>query len=426
MSLTPQIVDKLRAEFPALNYAVEGGGLPIHFDNPAGTQVPQRVIDAVANYYSTMNANAGGTFATSHRSDAMLQAARETVADFLNAPRADEIVFGPNTTTLLFALSRAIGKTLKSGDEIVLTKMDHDANIAPWLRIAEDFDLVVRWVDIRTEDCTLDMDSFEAALTDRTKVVATVHASNAVGTINPVQQIAQMAHAAGAYYVVDAVQSAPHIPIDVQAIGCDFLLCSAYKFYGPHIGMMWGKYELLEALPAYKVRPAKDYSPWRWETGTPSFETIAGTMAALDYLAEIGKKYGQVYTDQFAGFSGRRLDFKTGMQTIGEYEHGLVTALIDMLQKIAGVEIAGITDPKRYDQRVPTVVFSMDGHSPQQIAHHLAENHIYLWHGNYYALAIMERLGKQESGGMVRVGLAHYNTPQEVARLGVDLAQLIR
>lgn len=425
MSLTPSIIENLRAQFPAINHPVDGGGLPIHFDNPAGTQVPQRVIDAVAHYYSTMNANAGGSFATSHRSDAMLQSARETVADFLNAPRSDEIVFGPNMTTLMFALSRAIGKTLHVGDEIVLTKMDHDANIAPWLRMAEDHELVIRWVDIRTEDCTLDMDSLEAALTDRTKVVATVHASNAVGTINPVQQIAQMAHAAGAYYVVDAVQSAPHIPIDVQAIGCDFLLCSAYKFYGPHIGIMWGKYDLLEKLPAYKVRPAKDYSPWRWETGTPSFETIAGTKAVLDYLAEIGEKYGQPFTPQFSGFSGQRLDFKVGMQTIVDYENGLVTQLIELLQGISGIEISGITDPKKYHQRVPTVVFSHTSHTPQQIAEHLAQNHIYVWHGNYYALAIMERLGKQQSGGMVRVGLAHYNTLAEVERLGEVLNQLM-
>jgi cysteine desulfurase family protein (TIGR01976 family) len=242
-------------------------------------------MDAVTEYYMTMNANHDGAFATSQKSDAMVHSAREKAAALLNANCPEEIVFGPNMTTLSFALSRTIGKTLKPGDEIVLTRMDHDANVTPWTRIAEDYDLVVRWVDIHDEDCTLDMDTLEAALTDRTKVVATVHASNAVGTINPVEQIADMAHAAGALYVVDAVQSTPHLTIDVQAIGCDFLLCSAYKFFGPHIGILWGKYDLLAELPAYKVRPALDVPPYRWETGTPSFETIHGTAAAIDYLA---------------------------------------------------------------------------------------------------------------------------------------------
>ncbi len=422
--LNPPIIESLRAQFPALNRPVNGGGLPVHFDNPAGTQVSQRVIDAVGDYYTNMNANSGGAFATSQRNDAMVEAARQIAADFLNAPDYHEIVFGPNMTTLSFGLSRAIGKTLQAGDEIVLTMMDHDANISPWLRIAEDYNLVVRWVDIRTSDCTLDMDSLEAALTDRTKVVATVHASNAVGTINPVQQIAAMAHAAGAYYVVDAVQSAPHVPIDVQAIGCDFLLCSAYKFFGPHIGILWGKFDLLERLPAYKVRPSKNVTPYRWETGTPSFETIAATKAALEYLAEIGKLYGGGETHHFPNFTGRRLDFKAGMTTLANYERELVAHLIDVLQSRPGVEIAGITDPNHYHERVPTVVFTMPGHSPLEIATHLAQHDIYVWDGNYYALAIMERLDKQSSGGMVRVGLAHYNTHAEIDRLEAALKKL--
>ncbi|MBI5930270.1 MAG: cysteine desulfurase-like protein [Chloroflexi bacterium] len=419
-----QAIESLRAQFPALNHPVNGGGPPVHFDNPAGTQVPQAVIDAVGHYYSTMNANSGGAFATSQRNDAMVEAARQIAADFLNAPDYHEIVFGPNMTTLSFGLSRALGKTLQAGDEIVLTMMDHDANIAPWLRIAEDYGLVVQWVDIKTADCTLDMDSLEAALTDRTKIVATVHASNAVGTINPVQQIAEMAHAAGAYYIVDAVQSAPHVPIDVQAIGCDFLLCSAYKFFGPHIGILWGKFELLESLPAYKVRPSKNVSPYRWETGTPSFETIAGTMAALEYLAKIGTTYSSNEAKHFPNFTGRRLDFKAGMTTMAAYERELVTHLIEVLQGLPGVAIAGITDPAHYHERVPTVVFTKQGHSPLEIATHLAQHDIYVWDGNYYALAIMNRLGKQESGGMVRVGLAHYNTHAEIDQLEAALKKL--
>lgn len=226
-----------------------------------------------------------------------------------------------------------------------------------------------------------------------------------------------MAHAAGAYYVVDAVQSAPHIPIDVQAIGCDFLLCSAYKFFGPHIGILWGKFDLLERLPAYKVRPSKNVTPYRWETGTPSFETIAGTKASLEYLAEIGRLYGGSEAQNFSNFTGRRLDFKTGMTTLAAYERELVAYLIEMLKSLQGIEIAGITDPAHYHERVPTVVFTRRGYSPLEIATHLAQHDIYVWDGNYYALAIMERLGKQESGGMVRVGLAHYNTHAEIDRL---------
>lgn len=414
----PLDVAAIRAQFPMM-----GDGKPIFFDNPAGTQVPERVIGAVSHYYWTMNANSGGAFATSQRNDAMVQAAREKVADFLNAPDSSEIVLGPNMTTLNFSLSRALAKTLKPGDEIVLTRMDHDGNVAPWLRIAEDYGLVVRWVDILTSDCTLDMDSLEAALTDRTKIVATVHASNAVGTINPVAQIAQMAKAAGALYVVDAVQSAPHIPIDVQAIGCDFLLCSAYKFFGPHIGIMWGRYDLLASLPVYKVRPSKDKPPYRWETGTASFETIAGVGAAMDYLADIGQRYGGHLNNQFAQYTGRKRDLKTGMAALGDYERELVTHLIEVLRNIPGVTIAGITDPARYHQRVPTVVFTKETHTPQQIAAHLAQNDVFVWDGNYYAVEIMERLGNAQHG-MVRVGLAHYNTHAEIDQFASMMKKL--
>ncbi|MBI1281462.1 MAG: cysteine desulfurase-like protein [Anaerolineaceae bacterium] len=403
-------VAHVRAQFPMLN-----ADTPIYFDNPAGTQVPQRVIDAVSDYYLHMNANSGGRFATSKQTDAMVQSVREKLADFLNAPDASEIVLGANTTTLNFSLSRALGKTLKAGDEIVLTRMDHDGNVAPWLRIAEDYGLVVRWVDIKTRDCTLDMDTLEAALTDRTKIVATVHASNAVGTINPVSQIAEMAHAAKALYVVDAVQSAPHVPIDVQAMGCDFLLCSAYKYFGPHIGVMWGRYDLLASLPVYKVRPSKDKPPYRWETGTESFETIAGVGACIDYIAGLGTDFGSEYAGQYTQFTGRRLALKTGMASAGAYERELVTHLIDVIQHLPGSTIAGITDPARYKERVPTVIFTLEGHTPQQIAEHLAENSIFVWDGNYYAVEIMARLGRSEHG-MVRVGLAHYNTHDEIDR----------
>jgi cysteine desulfurase family protein (TIGR01976 family) len=385
-------VQSARLQFPALHRISESGNLPIFFDNPAGTQVPRQVIEAVTNYYETMNANSGGVFTTSRNSDAMVKRVREQAALFLNANRSDEIAFGPNMTTLNFALSRALARTLESGDEIVLTRMDHDAHVAPWLRIAADCDLVIRWVDIDTTDCTLDLSSFEAALTEKTKIVATCHASNAVGTVNPVGQIAEMAHAAGALYIIDAVQSAPHIPIDVRAIGCDFLLCSAYKFFGPHIGLMWGRHDLMSSLPAYKVRPSKDIPPYRWEIGTPSFETIAGVGGAFDYLNSIG-----------------------GVDAFVPYERELAAHLLDVLRRVKGVQVYGITDTTRIAQRVPTVVFTMEGYTPEEVATYLAQHDIYVWHGNYYAVEIMERLGHSENG-MVRVGLAHYNTHEEIDR----------
>jgi cysteine desulfurase family protein (TIGR01976 family) len=326
-------------------------------------------------------------------------------------------------TTLNLGLTRALAKTLSEGDELVLTRMDHDANVSPWLRIADDYGLCVRWVDINPEDCTLDMNSLEAALTEQTKVVATVHASNAVGTINPVNQIADMAHAAGALYVVDAVQSAPHVPLDVQAIGCDFLLCSAYKFYGPHAGILWGRYDLLAELPVYKVRPSQDIPPFRWETGTPNFETIAGVGAAMDYLQSIGQEEGKAFEAQYRQYSGQRLEMKTAMAVLSNYERELVSHLIEVLKPIPGLRIWGITDPTRFHERVPTVVFTKEGQTPLAIAEHLAAHHIYVWDGNYYAVEIMERLGHRQDG-MVRIGLAHYNTHDEIDRLEMALKTL--
>jgi len=405
-------VHAVRARFPSLNAPLSNGEIPIFFDNPAGTQVPASVIDAVRDYYLHMNANSGGAFATSRANDAMVAEVRAIAATFVNAARPDEIVFGPNMTTLNFGLSRALGHTLTAGDELVLTRMDHDANVSPWLRLAADHGLTVRWVDIRTDDCTLDLDSLEAALTERTRIVATVHASNAAGTINPVGRIAQMVHAAGALHVVDAVQSAPHILLDVQAIGCDFLLCSSYKFFGPHAGILWGRYELLESLPAYKVRPAKDKPPYRWETGTPAFELIAGVGAALRYLASLS-----------GAAEVTRAAFEKAYAVVGVYEQELVLHLIEVLGRLSQTQIAGITDPTRVSERVPTVIFAHERLSPLAIAEHLARHHIFVWDGNYYAQEIMERLGHGEEG-MVRVGLAHYNTHDEIDRLEAALQAL--
>ncbi len=402
--------EAIRPLFPALNRRAEDGTLPIFLDNPAGTQVPQTVIDAVSDYYRTMNANSGGRFATSKRNDAMVAETRRAMADFLNAPSPTEIVIGPNMTTLCFALSRAIAQTLSPGDEIVLTRMDHDANVAPWTLIARDRGLQVKWVDIQTHDCTLDMSMLEAALSEKTRLVATVHASNAVGTLNPVDQIADMAHAVGAWHVVDAVQSAPHVPIDVAALGCDFLLCSSYKFYGPHLGILWGREELLNRLPVYKVRPAKNAAPWRWEVGTPSYETWHGLLACLEHWQALGENFGGV--DKPAG---RAAAMKRGLLAVQAYERELVAMLIDGLSAIKGVSIAGITDSARFDWRVPTVAMVKAGHTPDEIAEFLAQRHIYVWSGDYYAQEIMQRLGRPQ--GLVRIGIGQYNTRAEISRL---------
>ena len=418
-------VETLRAQFPALKLLDDDGRPFVFFDNPAGTQVPQAVIDAVSNYYRSMNANAGGLFRTSQRTDAMVSQVRAAMADFLNAPSDNEIVLGPNMTTLSFALSRSLAQTLQPGDEIVLTRMDHDANVEPWRRVAARHGLVVRMVDFVRPECLLDMDSLEAALSDRTRIVATAHASNAAGSLNPVQQIASMAHAAGALYVVDAVQSAPHVALDVQEIDCDFLLCSAYKFYGPHVGVLWGRQELLASLPVDKVRPAKDLPPWRWETGTASFETIAGLGATIAWLEDLGRSFGDRFASDFAHLPGRRRRLKSAMAALASYERGLCRELIATLQNVPGLEVYGVTDPRRQELRVPTVIFTLAGHDPADVARRLGEQGIFVWSGDYYARELMEGLG-HGAQGMVRVGLAHYNRNDEIQRLADALQKIVQ
>lgn len=391
-------VSAARAQFPSLQGA-------IYLDNPAGTQVSQRVIDAVVDYYRTSNANAGGTFATSHRTDAMVQQTREHLAAFLNANRPEEIVLGPNMTSLTFNLSRAMGHTFQPGDEIILTEMDHDANITPWVMMAQDHHLTIKWVRLDVEDGTLDLASYEQALNSRTKLVCVVHAGNALGTINPIAKMAEMAHAVGAQIFVDAVQSAPHLLIDVQAMDVDYLACSAYKFFGPHVGVLYGKYEWLDALKPYRVRPAGDKMPRKWETGTPSYETIAGTGAAIEYLASFAEDEQPL-----------RQRLAQSYAHIREHENRLVWQLIDGLQSLPNVEIHGIVEAERHEERVPTVIFRLPNRTPQDIAQHLADRDIYVWSGHYYALETMRVLGHSDNGGMVRIGIAHYNTATEIER----------
>ncbi|MEW6239824.1 MAG: cysteine desulfurase-like protein [Chloroflexota bacterium] len=414
MSLDPEAV---RRQFPSLDRPA------IFFDNPGGTQIARHSLDRINRYLLECNANHEGAFETSRQSDAILHEAHAAMADFLNASSPDEIVFGNNMTTLTLHLSRSLARTLGPGDEIVVTRLDHDANISPWLLAAEDRGCKVTWIDFDVEDCTLKLDEFEKALERKPKIVAFGYASNATGTINPVRKITQMAKSAGALVYIDAVQYAPHGPIDVQAIGCDFLVCSAYKFFGPHAGALYGHYELLDELKAYKVRPASNVPPGKFETGTQNHEGIAGVLGAMEYFEWLGGQYTGTQTDGLRenGFAGRRLTLKQAMNTVRAYEFELSRALIEAVESVPGARIYGITDGKRLDERVPTVSFTLEGKHPKAVAEALGNAGIYVWDGNYYALAVTERLGIEASGGMVRVGAVHYNTLNEVDRFAETL-----
>jgi cysteine desulfurase family protein (TIGR01976 family) len=407
---------RIRACFPALTSP------DVYLDNPGGTQVPHHVIDRMVDYLVTKNANHEGAFATSRASDALVDEVRRAAADFFNAFKPEEIVFGANMTTLTFHLSRSLARGLQPGDEIIVTHLDHDANISPWLHVAEDRGCVVRWLDFDVEDGTLRLDQLDRLLSPRTKLVACGYASNALGTINPVAQIIARAHQAGALTYTDAVHYAPHGPIDVQALGCDFLVASAYKFFGPHVGVLYGRYDLLDGLPAYRVRPAPAQPPGKFETGTGNFEGLAGVLGALDYLAWVGETFGAEHAERYgADLGGRRLLLKQAMSAIRSHEIEMGKVLLDELQSVPGLKIYGLTDRRRMDQRVPTFSFTLAGRGPRAVAEALGREGIYTWDGNYYALAVTERLGLEAGGGMLRVGLAHYNTPAEIERLGKAL-----
>ena len=408
----------VRGAFPALDLEINGQPA-IYLDNPGGTQVTRACADAITAYLLTANANTHGAFLTSARTDEVLAASHAAMASFLNAGDPREIVFGPNMTSLTFAFSRAIGRTLKRGDEIVVTALDHDANVSPWRMLARDRGATLRMVDVDLATCTLDMDDFRAKITPKTKVVAVGWASNAVGTINDVATITGWAHEVGALVWVDAVQYAPHAPIDVQALGCDFLACSAYKFFGPHQGIVWSKREHLERLTPYKVRPASDEIPDRWETGTQAHELQAGTAATIDYLATLGQPYVDALRGEFPGMTGRRLALHAAMAAIQRHERTLIERLLAGLKTLPGVTLYGLVDEKNPEQmarRVPTVSLTIAGHTPRELAEALAQRGIFAWDGNYYALTLMERLGLEGHGGALRLGLAHYNTADEVDR----------
>ena len=412
-------VDDIRDRFPALASGA------VFFDGPGGTQVPRAVIDAVAGYYREANANEHGLFPTSRRSDEIIAGGRAAMADLINARSASEIIFGANMTTLTMHVARSLGRTLKPGDEVVVTRLDHDANIAPWLFLQEK-GAVIRWLEIDPRDCTLDLGSLEKTITPKTRIVAVGHASNAFGTINDVPRIIAAAKKAGALTFVDAVHYAPHRAIDVQLLDCDFLACSPYKFYGPHSGVLYGKREALERLQPYKVRPALDSIPDCFETGTKNHEGIAGVAAAIDFLAWIGANAKSADNGIDARYSGRRALLKGALAAIQLHENRLFTLLLAGLLSTPGLRVYGITDPERFAWRTPTACFTIDGLAPASIAEKLGQDGIQVWDGNYYAWEPMKFLGLEEKGGAVRAGLSLYNTDSEVDRFLKTLGSIAR
>jgi len=415
-------VNLVRQQFPSLDRPA------IFLDNPAGTQIAKHSLDRINKYFLETNANHEGMFETSRKSDEVLHEAHASMADFLNASRPEEIIFGNNMTTLTLHMSRSLARNLQAGDNILVTRMDHDANIAPWMLVAEDKGCNLLWVDIDVEDGTLDLDDFAKALEKKPNIAAFGYASNLLGTVNPVKMLTKMAKDAGALVYIDAVQYAPHGPIDVQDLGCDFLVCSSYKFFGPHAGALYGKYDLLNDLKAYKVRPASDELPYKFETGTQNHEGIAGVLGALEYLEWLGMQFGadQESAWKEAGFSGRKLELKKGMSAMQAYESELSKALIGIIESVPGARVHGITDPTRLAERVPTVSFRLEGKDPEWLANEFGRNDIYVWNGHNYALATVERMGLLEAGGMVRVGPVHYNTLDELGKFGEVLKKVAK
>ncbi len=405
----------IRSQFPSLAQTVNGH--PVAFlDGPGGTQVPQRVIDAIGGYLARDNANTAGAYPTSRRTDTMISGARAAMADFFNCD-PDEVIFGQNMTALTFALSRALGRQFGPGNEIVLTHLDHDANISPW-RALEERGVSIRFADINLADCTLDMHDLARKISGHTRLVAVGYASNAVGTINNVKEVVRLARDAGALSYIDAVHYAPHGPIDVRALDCDFLVCSTYKFFGPHMGVLYGKREHLKRLQPYKVRALTNDSPFRWEWGTLNHECIAGITACVEYLADLGHRVDPAVQK-------RRDALLAAYGAIQQHERDLAERLIRGLLALPGLKLYGISDPKRFDQRCPTIAVRIEGHTPLELATKLGERGFFTWDGNYYAIDLTERLDVEKSGGFLRIGLVHYNTADEVERLVTALKDII-
>ena len=415
--MKPYDVAAIRARFPSLANTLPDGRPIAFLDGPAGTQVPQSVIDAYADFFLRANANNGGLFSTSRAQGEVEDASHRAAEDLLNAPK-ESVKFGANMSTLNFQLSRSLARELTAGDEVIVTQLDHDANYSPWRLLAEDHGLVLKTIRLNAADGTLDMEHYASLLGPRTKIVATGMSSNALGTINPTKKIVEAAHAVGALTVLDAVCSAPHYPVDVQALDTDFLLCSPYKFYGPHAGLLYGKLPLLERYGRYKVRPAHDL----WETGTPAFEAMAGVTAAINHIAWIGAEFGD--PADHVPLSGRRGQLRAGLKAITRYETELVRLLLDGVDQISGVQVRGITDRARLNERTSIVSFTMDFATPDEAAEHFGKDGIQVWSGNFYAPNAIDALGLTEKGGVLRTGLMSYNTAEEVQRLLASLKTL--
>ena len=408
----------LRRRFPALARTGEDGLPVIYADAPGGSQVPETVIDAIAAHLRSGISNTHGAFAASEETDALIAEARRAASDVTGADPG-EIVFGPNSTTLLLHLSRSFGRTLRPGDEVVVTTLDHDANVRPWVLAAEDAGATVRWVDVHDHDVTLDLDSFDAALSDKTRLVAFTLASNAVGTIPPAAELIRRVHDVGALAAVDGVHFAQHRALDLHALDADILACSPYKFFGPHLGVLSVRRELLDTWTPYKLRPAPDEAPDRWETGTQNHEGLAGLIAAVEYLADVGRTYGAVDAGD-----DRRAAVVAGFDAIGTHERELSERFLRGVNDLPNVRLWGVADVDRLDERTPTFAVRVDDQDPLKTATELARRGIYVWDGHYYAITVMERLGLLDSGGAVRIGFCHYHSADDVDRVLDALADL--
>ncbi|MFC2145100.1 cysteine desulfurase-like protein [Actinomycetota bacterium] len=408
----------LRKQFPALNIE-KNGKKRIYLDGAGGTQLPQSVIDAMVHYMINDNGNYGGYFDTSITTDKMLIDVRKSLADFFNAPSYKEVILGPNMTTLTFSLVWSISKVIKPGDEIVISRMGHGGNIDAWNYLSEQ-GAKVRFLELNEEDCTLDYKMAEEIINPKTKIVALGLASNATGTINDVKRIAKLAHEVGAMVFVDAVHFAPHLPMDVIELDADFLACSAYKFFGPHVGFIWGKSEHLERIDPHRPWPEFSDIPGKYNLGTPNMEGLAGTIAAIDYIASIGKEYGNKFEDKYKekGFTGKRLELKKAMSAIGEYELILGKNLNKGLKEVEDLKVYGITDEEHFDKRCPTFSFTLKDYNSADICKKMNSEGIFVWNGEegFGALELVKYFNLVKRGGLLRVSIEHYNTEYEIER----------